>query len=86
MCIEVHGHELEDMPVLLDAALERCAPLVGRKRDRCNWTARIMDRHGDPVPNTELRRLVEEERIAVSLDRSTRIPVPTQRARALPRL
>jgi hypothetical protein len=60
MHVKVHRHKLEDVPVLLDAALEGCVALVSRERDRRDRTAWIVHRHGEPAANAEVRRLVEE--------------------------
>ena len=54
------SHELEDVAVLLDAAPERRAPFVGCECDRRDRTARIVNSHGEPAANAEMRRLIEE--------------------------
>jgi hypothetical protein len=58
--MKIHRHELQDMPVLLDAALEGSAAFVGRECDRCDRPARIVNWHGEPRANAEMRRLVEQ--------------------------
>ncbi|HVT28221.1 MAG TPA: hypothetical protein VHE81_09425 [Lacipirellulaceae bacterium] len=60
MCVKVHGHELEDVPVLLYGVPEWCAPLVSGKRDCCNRPARIMNRHDETAPDAEPRRFIKK--------------------------
>jgi hypothetical protein len=45
---------------LLDAALEGRTAFVSHERDRCCRPARIVNWHGEPAANAEMRRLVEE--------------------------
>jgi hypothetical protein len=56
MRTKVHRHELEDMPVSLDATLEGCAALVVGERDRRDWAAWIADRHGEAGADAKLHR------------------------------
>jgi hypothetical protein len=60
MGVKVHRHELEHIPVLLNAALKFWAALVRREGDSCYWPTRVVDRDGESAANPELCRLVEE--------------------------
>lgn len=60
MRMKVHGHELEDALVLLDASPEIRTALVGSECDRRDWAARIVNWHSEATADAELCRLIKQ--------------------------
>ena len=60
MCMPVHPHELKDVPVALDAALEGRAALVRSESHRCDQATGIVNRNNQATPDSELCRFVKK--------------------------
>ncbi len=77
--VKVYRHELEHMPVVLNAALERRMAFVRGKRDRRDGTAGVMDRHGETTADPEVRRLIEQRALQFRQTFGGIFPPPLER-------